>query len=313
MTLSSTSDCGLPVALRRWCAPLAAGVLLSACGGGGGSSAGPANQPPVAVAKLGGEAVLQATTLFDTTGTADPDGSIASRSWAYGDGQTGSADSHIYTATGGYNAVLTVTDNAGASASTTVQVMVAKCSLDGTQLASRSPLATLCAQTSRGELVLELFTTQAPLTTANFQRYVAEGFYSGVLFHRVLHEGDPAVPGGVIQAGGYLPGLVPKVAGHPPIPLESNNGLKNAPYTVAMARLEAPDTATSQFFINPLDNHGLDYSAAKAGPNGYAVFGKVISGTAVVDAIAGVATSTAGGLMAVPVQDVLIRSIVSLP
>ena len=313
MTLSSKSCCALPVALRLWCLPLAACVLMSACGGGGGSNAGPANQPPVAAAKLSSEAVLNASTQFDTTGTADPDGSIASRTWAYGDGQTGSADSHIYTATGSYSATLTVTDNAGASASTTVQVMVAKCSLDGTQLASRSPLATLCAQTSRGELVLELFTKQAPLTTANFLRYVDKAFYNGLLFHRVLHEGDPALPGGVVQGGAYLPGLTLKVNSDPAIPLESNNGLKNAPYTIGMARLAAPNSATSQFYINPLDNHGLDYNPAQPGPNGYAVFGKVISGTAVVDAIASVATTTAGGLTDVPVQDVLIRSIVRLP
>ena len=77
MTLSSKSCCALPVALRLWCLPLAACVLMSACGGGGGSNAGPANQPPVAAAKLSSEAVLNASTLFDTTGTADPDGSIA--------------------------------------------------------------------------------------------------------------------------------------------------------------------------------------------------------------------------------------------
>ena len=313
MTLSSTSDCGLPVALRRWCAPLAAGVLLSACGGGGGSSAGPANQPPVAVAKLGGEAVLQATTLFDTTGTADPDGSIASRSWAYGDGQTGSADSHIYTATGGYNAVLTVTDNSGASASTTVQVMVAKCSSVGTQDARRSPFTTLCVQTNRGEMVFELYTAQAPVTTANFLRYVDDGFYSNTLFHRLIADF-------VIQGGGYLPGPLAKAATHPAITLESNNTLKNVKYTLAMARTSAPDSATSQFFINLLDNPALDYNPAQATPNGYAVFGQVIastalvvSGTALVDALGLVATTTAGGLTDVPVQDILIRSIVRLP
>ena len=311
--MSSKSCCALPVALRLWCLPLAACVLMSACGGGGGSNAGPANQPPVAAAKLSSEAVLNASTQFDTTGTADPDGSIASRTWAYGDGQTGSADSHIYTATGNYNAVLMVTDNSGASASITVPVSVAKCSSAGTQDAQRSRVTTLCVQTNRGEMVFELYTAQAPVTTANFLRYVDKGFYSGLLFHRVLHESDPAAPGGVIQGGGYLPGLVPKVTSDPAIPLESNNGLKNSLYTIGMARLAAPDSATSQFYINPLDNHGFDYNAAQPSPNGYAVFGLVISGTTVVDAIASVATTSAGGLTGVPVQDVLIRSIVRLP
>ena len=308
MILNLKSNCALPAALRLRCLPLAASVLVAACGGGGSV----ANRAPVVVAKLSGEAVLHATTLFDTTGTADPDGSISSRSWTYGDGQSGSADSHTYTATGVYSATLTVTDNSGASATTVVPVTVTKCSIDGTQAARLSPSVTVCMQTSRGEMVLELYTAQAPLTTANFLRYVDEGFYSGLLFHRVIHERG-VVPGGVIQGGGYLPGLVPKAATHPAIPLESNNGLQNSQHTIAMARTSAPDSATSQFFINPLDNHGLDYNRAQAGPNGYAVFGLVISGTTVVEAIGGVATTTAAGMSDVPVQDVLIRSIVRMP
>ena len=292
---------------------LAAGLLLPACGGGGGSAA---NLAPVAAAKLGGEAVLNATTLFDTTGTADPDGSITQRSWVYGDGQSGSADSHIYTATGSYTATLTVTDNSGASTSTTVPVTVAKCSISGTLAAKLSPFTPLCMQTSRGEVVLELLTVQAPVTTANFLRYVDEGFYSGLLFHRVI-------PGSVIQGGGFLPGPVVKAATHPAITLESNTPLKNWQYTLAMARADQPDSATSQFFINLLNNHGLDYNPTQATPNGYAVFGQVISGTAVVDAIGAVATTTATVaatstspafvLTDVPVQDLVIRSIVRMP
>ena len=292
---------------------LAAGLLLPACGGGGGSAA---NLAPVAAAKLGGEAVLNATTLFDTTGTADPDGSITQRSWVYGDGQSGSADSHIYTATGSYTATLTVTDNSGASTSTTVPVTVAKCSISGTLAAKLSPFTPLCMQTSRGEVVLELLTVQAPVTTANFLRYVDEGFYSGLLFHRVI-------PGVVIQGGGFLPGPVVKAATHPAITLESNTPLKNWQYTLAMARADQPDSATSQFFINLLNNHGLDYNPTQATPNGYAVFGQVISGTAVVDAIGAVATTTATVaatstspafvLTDVPVQDLVIRSIVRMP
>ena len=305
MILNSKSNCALPAALRWWHLPLAASVLVAACGGG--SSV--ANRAPVVVAKLGGEAVLHATTLFDTTGTADPDGSIASRSWTYGDGQSGSADSHTYTATGVYSATLTVTDNSGASTSTVVPVTVTKCSIDGTLIAGHSPSPTVCMQTSRGEMVLELYATQAPLTTTNFLRCVDEGFYSGLLFHRVIREGG-VVLGGVIQAGGYLSGLTPKAATHPAIPLESNNSLQNWKYTIAMARTSAPNSATTQFFINPLDNHGLDYGPTQAG---FAVFGLVISGTSVVDAIAGVATATTAGMSDVPVQDVVIQSIVRMP
>lgn len=316
MTLSSKSNRGLPIcglskqalptALRCCCLPVAA-ALLTACGGGGSSAPTPApNQAPLVVAKLGGEAVLQATTLFDTTGTTDPDGSISSRSWAYGDGQTGSADSHIYTATGNYSATLTVTDNSGASASTRVPVTVAKCSNAGTQDARRSPFTTLCVQTSRGEMVFELYTAQAPVTTTNFLRYVDEGFYGNTLFHRVIADF-------VIQGGGYAPGLLAKAATHPAITLESNNTLKNAQYTLAMARTGLPDSATSQFFINLLDNPALDYNPALATANGYAVFGQVISGTTVVDAIGVVSTTTTAGLSNVPVQDVLIRSLVRMP
>ena len=287
--------------------PVAAVVLLTACGGGGGGgSTTPVNQAPVVVAKLAGEAVLQATTLFDTTGTADPDGSITSRSWAYGDGQTGSADNHIYTTTGSYSAVLTVTDNAGATASTTVPVTVAKCSSAGTQDAKRSPFTTLCVQTNRGEMVFELYATQAPVTTANFLHYVDDGFYGNTLFHRVIADF-------VIQGGGYLPGLVAKPATYPAITLESNNSLKNTQYTLAMARTGVPNSATSQFFINLLANPALDYDPTQTAANGYAVFGQVISGTAVVDAIGVVATTTAAGLSNVPVQDLVIRSIVRMP
>lgn len=306
--MSVKSNYALPVALRLWRLPLAASVLVSACGGGGGL----ANHVPVVIAKLGSEAVLHATTLFDTTGTADPDGTIASRNWTYGDGQSGNTDNHTYTAAGVYGATLTVTDNSGASASAVVPVTVTKCSSAGTRAATLSPFTSVCMQTSRGEMVLEIYAAQAPLTSANFLRYVDEGFYSGLLFHRVIHEGG-AVPGGVIQAGGYLPGLAPKAASHSAIALESNNGLQNTLYTVAMARTAAPDSATSQFFINPLDNHGLDYNPAQAGSNGYAVFGLVISGTSVVDAIGSVATRTAVGMSDVPVHDVLIQSIVRMP
>ncbi|MGS0755695.1 peptidylprolyl isomerase [Roseateles sp. GG27B] len=94
--------------------------------------------------------------------------------------------------------------------------------------------------------MLELYTKQAPLSTANFLRYVDEGFYNGLLFHRVIHEGG-SVPGGVIQGGGCWPGLMPKAPSHPAISLESNNGLKNTRYTVAMARARAPDSTTRQF------------------------------------------------------------------
>ena len=290
--------------------------LLIACGGGGGGAGGstpapaatPANQPPVAVAKVSGEAVLNANTTFDTTGTTDPDGSLASRSWAYGDGQTGTADSHTYTSAGTFTAAYTVTDNAGASKTASVSVTVAKCSVAGTTAATLSPFTTLCMQTSRGELVLEVYPSKAPVTAANFLRYVDDGFYSGLIFHRVVADF-------VVQAGGYKPGLVAKAATYAPIVLESNNTLKNWRYTVAMARTGTPDSATTQFYVNLKDNPGLDYSASVAGANGYAVFGQVISGTALIDALGTVPTGTvaSAGLSDVPVTDILIQGVVRLP
>jgi len=276
-----------------------------ACGGGGGAIA-LANIAPTSAAKLNGEAVLNATTAFDTTGTADPDGTIAAKSWAYGDGQTGSADNHVYGAVGTYTATLSVTDDKGATASTSVSVAVAKCSAAGTQAANLSPQKTLCVQTTRGELVFEVYPTQSPITAANFLKYADDGFYSGTIFHRVI-------AGFVAQGGGYLPGLTAKTATYAPIALESASGLKNWQYTLAMARTNVANSATSQFFINLVANPNLDYNAAIASPNGYAVFGQVISGTAVVDAIGTVATAAAGGLTDVPVQDVVIRSMVRMP
>jgi peptidyl-prolyl cis-trans isomerase A (cyclophilin A) len=287
---------------------LALVVLLAACGGGSGGGA--PNQAPMAAAKLVGEAVLNAVTTFDISASKDPDGAIVSHSWVYGDGQSGSADSHVYTAVGNYTATLTVTDNSGASASSSVAVAVAKCSAQGTAAAALSPFPSVCVQTSLGELVFEVYPAQAPVTAANFLRYVDEGFYGGLLFHRVI-------PGFVIQAGGYAAGLVQKAPTHPAIALENNNGLKNWQYTLAMARTSQPDTATSQFFINLVDNHFLDYDPTLASANGYAVFGQVISGRPVVDAIGSVATRTVTSagvpFSDVPVQDVVITSMVRMP
>lgn len=276
-------------------------ALMAACGGGGGS---PANEPPTVAAVLQGEAVLQATTTFDTAGTADPDGRVASRSWDYGDGTSGTADTHVYTRTGQFRAVFTVTDDAGAEASTAIDVTVLNCSSAGTEASRLSPLQTVCMQTTRGELVIELFAAEAPVTTANFLQYVVDGFYSGTLFHRVS--------GLAVEAGGYTTGLQPKAATRPPIVLESANGLKNWQYTLAMARDAAPDSATTRFYVNLVDNEQLDFDPALGVPNGYAVFGQLISGTQVAEAIGAAASGTSGGLTGVPVEEIVIRSAITL-
>jgi peptidyl-prolyl cis-trans isomerase A (cyclophilin A) len=262
----------------------------------------------VASLKSGSEAVANAVTVFDTSASLGPNGGITSHAWNYGDGQSGSADNHIYTAAGSYSAKLTVTDGGGASASTSLTVTVSKCSAAGTQASVLSPYPTVCVQTSLGEMVFEFYNKsgEAPNTAANFLAYVDEGYYTGTLFHRV-------VQGFVIQGGGYTTGLVAKPPTHAPIALENNNVLKNWQYTLAMARTSAPNSATSQFFINLVDNHGLDYDPTQAQPNGYAVFGLVISGTGTVDAIGNVATTNVGGMPDVPAQEVTVRSILRMP
>ncbi len=154
--------------------------------------------------------------------------------------------------------------------------------------------------TSMGKIVAELDFEKAPITAKNFAAYVSDGFFDGTIFHRVI-------PGFMIQGGGMKPDMREK-SNKAPIKLESNNGLKNNRGTLAMARTNVPDSATSQFFINLADNAFLNYSGA--GNPGYAVFGKVVEGLDVVDAIAKVKTGNRGHHGDVPLETVLIESIV---
>ena len=150
-------------------------------------------------------------------------------------------------------------------------------------------------ETSKGNIEIELDRANAPITVENFLSYVNEGFYAGTVFHRVI-------PGFMVQGGGFTPDGIQKET-HAPIKLESRNGLKNTLGTIAMARTNAPDSATSQFFINVAGNGFLDYSP---GNDGYAVFGKVVSGMEVVYSIEGVQTSSKGGHGDWPVEDIRI-------
>jgi cyclophilin family peptidyl-prolyl cis-trans isomerase len=152
-------------------------------------------------------------------------------------------------------------------------------------------------QTSKGAIELELFPDKAPVTVTNFLKYVDSGYYDGVVFHRVMLDF-------MIQAGGYDADLKPRVP-NAPIVNESNNGLHNVVGAVAMARLNTPDSATAQFFVNVADNPELDF---RAGRPGYAVFGRVSGGMNVVAAIAGVETGTADDLDDVPIEPVVILS-----
>lgn len=154
--------------------------------------------------------------------------------------------------------------------------------------------------TSKGDVVLELDRAKAPLSVDNFMSYVDSGFYDGTTFHRVI-------PTFMIQGGGFTPDMKPKAV-KPPIKNEWTNGLKNNRGTIALARQNAPDTATSQFFINVKDNVALNGDPNADRP-GYAVFGKVIAGMDVVDAIKVVPTAQRGPHEAVPVEPVMITKV----
>jgi cyclophilin family peptidyl-prolyl cis-trans isomerase len=151
--------------------------------------------------------------------------------------------------------------------------------------------------TTKGTVVLELDHSTAPISTNNYLSYVNKGFYTSTLFHRVIS-------GFMIQGGGYTTGLVKKAGQSAPIELESNKGLSNARGTLAMARTNMFNSATSEFFINVVDNTFLDYKNA-ANP-GYAVFGKVLQGMDVVDAIVAQSTGVLNGFADVPLTDMVI-------
>jgi peptidyl-prolyl cis-trans isomerase A (cyclophilin A) len=152
--------------------------------------------------------------------------------------------------------------------------------------------------TTLGDVVLELDPVKAPRTVANFLQYVRDRHYDGTVFHRVID-------GFMIQGGGLTVELVPKPT-RAPVPNEAANGLKNERYTVAMARTGAPDSATAQFFINVRDNPNLD--APRPDGHGYAVFGRVVAGTDVIDRIRAAPTGLVGRMPDVPLQPIVILS-----
>ncbi len=160
---------------------------------------------------------------------------------------------------------------------------------------------TVQVETSAGNFRIELDEANAPVSTANFLAYVKAGHYDGTVFHRVIK-------GFMIQGGGFEVGMKQKST-LAPIQNEANNGLKNKHYTLAMARTSDPHSATAQFFINATDNAFLDFKAENAQGWGYAVFGKVVSGTEVVDAIERVRTGRKGFHDDVPLEDVVIQRV----
>ena len=152
-------------------------------------------------------------------------------------------------------------------------------------------------KTNMGDIVIELDEEKVPISSENFKRYVRDGFYDGVIFHRVI-------PNFMIQGGGFMPDMMQK-ATRETIENEAKNGLSNEKYTLAMARTMDPHSASTQFFINTKDNSFLDYPGQDGW--GYAVFGKVVEGTDVVDKIEQVETGNKAGHSDVPVEPVVIE------
>lgn len=154
-------------------------------------------------------------------------------------------------------------------------------------------------ETSKGNIVVELYQGKAPKTVKNFLDYVKAGFFNGTIFHRVI-------PGFMVQGGGFTPDMTEKPT-RPSIPNEADNGLGNQRGTLAMARTRDPNSAGAQFFINLTDNASLNHRSKTIEGWGYAVFGRVVEGMEVVDSIAGVQTMNKGMYDDVPVQPVIIK------
>ena len=161
-------------------------------------------------------------------------------------------------------------------------------------------MTTVILTTNKGVIEIELDAENAPKTTENFLGYVNDGFYDGVIFHRVI-------AGFMVQGGGFTPDMDQKAV-KGPIPNEADNGLKNDRYTIAMARTSEPHSATAQFFINTQDNDFLNFKSADMQGYGYAVFGKVTAGFEVVNDIEVVDTGRVGPHGDVPLEPVVIES-----
>jgi peptidyl-prolyl cis-trans isomerase B (cyclophilin B) len=167
-----------------------------------------------------------------------------------------------------------------------------------TQTVAKNPRVIL--ETSLGSIKLELFPDKAPVTVANFLAYVREGFYDGLIVHRIISNA-------LVQAGGFRPGMVYQEPTHPAIVNEAQNGLSNERGTVAMARAFPIDSAAAQFYINVVDNTELDYRGPEPQDFGYAVFGQVTEGMEVVDKMTWIPTGMVGEHRNVPQENIIIN------
>lgn len=183
-----------------------------------------------------------------------------------------------------------------------VLILLAMCSLTIAHAATAGDdptgKPTVALETSKGTILIELYPDKAPATVTNFLAYVDKGFYDGTIFHRVI-------PNFMIQGGGFTSGMKRK-ATEGPISNEADNNLKNDRGTIAMARTQDPHSATAQFFINTVDNELLNHKGKSVQTWGYAVFGKVVQGMDVVDAISRTKTGQSGGMRDVPVETISI-------
>jgi cyclophilin family peptidyl-prolyl cis-trans isomerase len=260
---------------------LALTSLLVGCGGGSAEDNQQVNQVKATTLSYGKQAVIQVAGMnLRANMTAE----------------TGLCKSPVFNSTQSVPqlAVLNCTVNATGEQPLTIKGSNGETLYKGT-LTVPQPNVTMI--TSLGNIILELNPTAAPVTVNNFLSYVSRGFYRDTLFHRVI-------AGFVAQGGGYTTGLVKKTGPSDPIALETNKGLLNSRASVAMARTSVFNSATSEFFVNLVNNTSLDYQSESS--PGYAVFGRVVSGMDVVDAIAALPTGTVNGTSDVPLSDVTI-------
>jgi cyclophilin family peptidyl-prolyl cis-trans isomerase len=267
-----------PFVLLQTATALAFSCLLSACGGGNefspvvtGVKVQSAQYGKTATIYLGGKD-LRSNLLVDTSGAC------TNPTFASNSNTETMVLNCVVAKTGDFSLVVQTVEGA-AIYSTTLNI----------------PLPQVALITAKGSITVELDPTLAPISTNNFLSYVNKGFYRSTLFHRVI-------PNFVIQGGGYTAGLIKQTEQNAPIELESNKGLSNVRGSLAMARTNIPNSATSEFYINLVDNLSLDYKNA-ANP-GYAVFGKVVQGMDVVDAIAAAPTGVMGVFSDVPLADI---------
>ena len=267
-----------PFGLLKPATALALSCLLSACGGTNdfppvvtGVKVQSAQYGKTATIYLGGKD-LRSTLKVDTTGAC------TSPTFASNSNTDTLVLNCMVAKTGDFSLVVQTAEGV-AIYSTTLNI----------------PLPQVALITGKGSITLELDPTLAPISTNNFLSYVNKGFYRSTLFHRVI-------PNFVIQGGGYTAGLVKQTVQSAPIELESNKGLSNVRGSLAMARTYLPNSATSEFYINLVDNLSLDYKNA-ANP-GYAVFGIVVQGMDVADAMAAEPTGVVGGFSDVPLSDI---------